>query len=300
MASSQHLRPFASSRPTLVTALHSQVRQEAEYIQECIAATHRLHSSLKAEIARTEAKLVEARTLEGSRDIANSLKRNIRKKRSRLNRCLKNRQILEARLITIFADIARMERQQWRHSSPNLHGLGIADSPTGPSWHTHMYFSTPGAPGGMLALNVPTLQMQYQGFPEALYQSVPDGPQTPLIRPTLFSQAGIGHPHLQDFGVAQAGHELGISPTDTVSPCELSSPNAFPVAYIPAAQVNLVEVLDQMHISQPHTETSNIPTTAPEQRNLGLSQRLSMLDHQSAAFRLEKSAARKGRSQRSC
>ncbi|KIW34216.1 uncharacterized protein PV07_01008 [Cladophialophora immunda] len=291
----QNLAPFGSSRPTLVTALHSQVRQEAEYIQDRISAAECLDRKLTAEIAKAQAKLGEVRKTEGSRELAKSLKRIIRKKRSRLNRCVKNRQAFEARLATIFADMERMEQRQWRHSSPNLHNFGM--SFTGdklPSWTAHL--SGPSAQ----TLNAPTLQTQYIQLPQPLNHSVSiHVPQTPVIRPT---QSGFGHTPQEYYGVAEAGSGPGISPTDTVSPYELSSPKGLPVTYIPAAhQVHVLDAMNQMHISQPHesyVQTSSIPTTAIGQ-NIDLLQRPSMLDHQSAAFRLER-AARKRKGQRSC
>ncbi|KIX92868.1 uncharacterized protein Z520_11344 [Fonsecaea multimorphosa CBS 102226] len=201
----------------------------------------------------------------------------------------------------------RMAQRQWRHSAPNLRNLTvphigeIADAPTAPSWPANSYMSAPWGTSSMHSLSVPTLSSPSSRFPQAPYQTVPTHvPQTPVLRPTQFLQGGIGYPHQHDFGVAQAGQE-GISPTNTVSTYELSSPKGFSVTFAPAAQFNVLDAMNQLHISQPHEaymQPSSIPITALEQRHFPLSQLPSMLDHQSAAFRLEK--ARKGRGQRSC
>ncbi|KIW82035.1 hypothetical protein Z517_05062 [Fonsecaea pedrosoi CBS 271.37] len=306
MASLHHLTPFSSTRPTLVTAQHSQVRQEAEYIQERIAAAECLYRRLTAEITKTQHRLVEARKHKSSDGLTNSLKRSIRKKRSRLNRCVKNRQAFEARLATIFAEMDRMEQRQWRHSSPNLPDFGRSHVPEDrnasiavPSWTTS-YMSTPSVRSTVQTLDIPTIPMQLQ----SLHHAVPiHTPQTPVIRPTQFSQITLGRPHEQDLGFSQAGNDAVISPSDTVSSYELNSPNGFPVTYIPAAhQADVLDALHRMHISTPqesHTQPSSIPTTAIGQGNIDFSHRLRMFDHQSAAFRLER-AARKHKGHRSC
>ncbi|KIW97940.1 uncharacterized protein Z519_01524 [Cladophialophora bantiana CBS 173.52] len=263
MAAFQHLGPFGSPRPTLVTALHSQVRQEAEYIQERIAAAEGLYRKLTADIMKAQADLGEVQKNGGFEKVINSFKRNIRKKRSRLSRCVKNRQIFETRLATIFAEMKRMEQQQWRHhSASHIHNLGMSSaadfgnaSYTAPSWSAIPYMSASWYTGTLQNLEGPILQAPYSRFPQDLYQSVPNYvPQTPVIRPTQIPQLGFAQPDQQECGVRRVSNEPGISPTDTVSPCELSSPRGFPVNYSPAAtqQSDLLQVMSPMHISQPH------------------------------------------------
>ncbi|EXJ75240.1 uncharacterized protein A1O5_01936 [Cladophialophora psammophila CBS 110553] len=313
MASFQHLGPFGSPRPTLVTALHSQVRQEAEYIQERIAAAEGLYRKLTMDIIKTQTDLGEVEKNGDSEKVINSIKRKIRKKRSRLNRCVKNRQIFETQLATIFGEMRRMEQRQWRHhSASRIHNLGMSSagdfgnaSCTAPSWPAIPYMSASRGPDLVQNLEGPILKVPYSRFPQDLYQSVPNYvPQTPVLRPTQIPQLRFAQPHQQECGVPRVSNEPGISPTDTVSTYELSSPRGFPVNYTPAAtqQVDLLQAMSQMHISQPHeslAQTSSIPTMVLGQRSLDLSQHPSMLDHQSVAFQLQK-AAKKGRGQRSC
>ncbi|EXJ55481.1 hypothetical protein A1O7_08408 [Cladophialophora yegresii CBS 114405] len=282
--------PFgAGIVPTLATAPHSHIRQEADYIRERIDAARALHRKLTSEIRRNESKLEEVREDEFSGRpntstpvSITSLKKSIRKRRSRLNRCARNLAAFGDRLAAITLQMQALQQRQWRHSAPQLYGLEnacpehLASAPCRHDWSASTLSNVPQPPTP--ALIVHPLHVQSQHHPVVGYL-----PRTPVLRPVHVPRLADTEALQESAGPKHVFDGVEISPTNTVSPYDLNAPRGFPAAQ----RIDLAEAVSNMRISQIQ-ELDHVPESVVD-----LSKRLRRLDHESAALRLQK-LARKG------
>jgi chromosome segregation ATPase len=117
MFGSQSHTPFCTTGiPFLATSQYSQWRQEADYIQDRIAAAKNLQQRLLVEMENAWQRLEELEdTTEGPglKKWVRTLNRSIRKRLSRLDRCEENIHALEKQLDFIFAEVRRLQHAQW-------------------------------------------------------------------------------------------------------------------------------------------------------------------------------------------
>ncbi|OCT44708.1 hypothetical protein CLCR_06156 [Cladophialophora carrionii] len=290
----RNLMPCGVGVPTLATAQHSHIRQEADYIHERINAATALHRKLSSEIRRAERRLDKARQDkwpdEPNTAISiTSLKKSIRKQRSRLNRCARNLAAFEDRLAAITLQMQALQQRQWRHSAPQLYGLEdacperFASAPCRHDWSasTPLHILQPPTP----ALGAGVLETQMQGQMQSQHHPVVGYlPRTPVLRPVQVPRLVETEVFQQSAGPMHVFEGVEISPTGTVSPYDLSPPRGFPAAQ----RIDLADAVSNLRISQ-----AREPDQAPR-LGVDLSQRLRLLDHESAALRLQR-LARKGR-----
>ncbi|KAJ9613232.1 hypothetical protein H2200_003174 [Cladophialophora chaetospira] len=270
-------KPFGATLPTLATSQHSQVRQEADYIQERIVASTVLCRKLTSEIKKGEKRLGKAREDGCSEEPIISLKKKIKKQRSRLNRGARNQQLLEERLRAILGEIEKLEQRQWRRSAPQLYtpqnmGAGHTANPQyDVFWSMHPQPPTPAlCPPPMLPLH-----MQGPYHPVVGYV-----PRAPVLQPVQVPRLAYTQPKQQ---IVPFLDGMEMSPADTMSPYDLTGPTSFPVAH----NFDLADGVDNMQIS-------DVQPMATQSHGSNLSLIASMPDNQSAAIRLQR-AARKGK-----
>jgi hypothetical protein len=247
-----------------------------------------------------------------------SLKRGIRKRRSRLNRCARNLATFQDRLAAISMQMQSLQQRQWRRSAPQLCGLentstgsGVhlaGGTPCRPDWSVLTPFNLPRP--GTPALCAYPLQMRVEmemeiGMQSQHHSIVGYGyvPRTPVLRPvhvlrladtlSLQPEANQCHAHVLGGPV-----EMDISPTDTVSPYDLDPPRGFPAI----GHVDLADAVRGLCISQGqlgHVPVVHEPKAADHRGevevevDLSLPRCLGMLGHESAGLRLQR-LARKG------
>lgn len=264
---------FGPTLPTLATAQHSQVRQEADYIRDRLTAEQIFSRRLLNEIKKGEKRLGKAREDESLKEAAVSLKKGIKKQRSRLNRSTRNQQLLEERLAALLAEIERLEQRQWRRSAPPLYTRQtlssgqMADPPYGPLWSTHP------APLTAALWPPPMLPFHLQATSPAVFGYAP---RAPTLQPVRVPGLSYYQPIQQSIN---GFDDTTMSPADTVSPYDLNPARGFPVAQ----SMGLIHAMDGMQICE--GETSSIQSYGTEEAFYS-----SMPDHQSAAIRLKRTA----------
>jgi hypothetical protein len=231
MARSQANAPFGGLAPSLVTAQHSQIQQEANYVQERITAAKSSARKINAEIRRIEDKIKQARDNLQPRTMIDAYKKSRRRHRSRLNRCEKNRKVWEDRLDGVGVEIRILAQKQWRHNGApefaRVESLHWNDNVPVAHWRVSPTESFQCIPP-LLQTDGSAVQMAFSQSQQELYQQTPIPLQcTPTLRPMMFPP--LRTQTLQSFAAAFTPAKHRPSPTDTISTLDLSSPNG-PVA----------------------------------------------------------------------
>ena len=287
----QNLTPFGGEIPSLVTSQYSHIRQQADYVQERIIAARALHRKLTLDIQKTGKKLLAAKDNNGSKELIGSLKRAVVKLRNRMNRCARDLSVFEEQLAVISAHMQDLEQRQFRHNSvPHLHYSRSepAGHATGAP-HDLQLWSAPLA-SSRGHLNVFEGNIDFPQLPQGLFESAFNNrPQTPMLRPVQFPPMGFTHPFPQR---APPQPEMDISPTGTFYTWDLDSPRGFPATN----RLDIVAGVNGLQIMGGQSSTMNPGTAGSALQRTGrdFSQLPSMLDHQSAALRLQRAAAAKG------
>lgn len=232
-------RPFLTPRPTLVTSPHSQLRQEHDYLQQCMRSEEQHRESLLRKLKQTETQLQDMRSMKSSTEAIQSRKKNKKKLRCLLNKNVRNWETLSERLTMVIEEMNRLENLQWlRITAPTYPRRTFLDNHTAslPCWSS----IPPGAP-------IYTIPTPHAPFPQSFYSLADQmminfAPQTPVLQPIRY----FSHPVVY----VPPGHNAGnfvdfeTSPTDTVSSYVLSpgaanTPTSFSAASVPAFSMNL-------------------------------------------------------------
>jgi hypothetical protein len=278
--------PFSGLAPSLVTAQHSQIQQEANYVQERITAAKSLARKINAEVRRIEDKIKQARHNSQPRTMIDEYKKSLRRHRSRLSQCERNRTVWENRLGGIGVEMRILEQKQWRHNSaPELARVGPLhrnNMTSVPQWQNvpieSGYWIPPSlqtyGPAAQMVLSQPRQEL-YQQFPIPL-------PLTPTLQPTIFPP--LRTQPLQTFTPAFPPVFYGSSPTDTVSTFDLSSPGA-----MTAAQMSQLQLAEEAQYDVDADPLVRGDSTAQDAILLP-----GLQNHQTAALRLMKAARENG------
>jgi len=305
----------STGRPSLCAAQHSQLQQEWEYLQQALAVEGRRKERLIAALKNAEARLSSADQSKPVPAATRSPKKSLRSLRSELNRCIKTEQALSGNLANVSSRMQRLgQYQRRRHQEYAQQGQHtVMNVPTvAPGWTAVVY--TPAALEPVLPLlSVHAAMPTGYLYSSAEQSMVGQTPHAPVLRPLQFVSPLQSYTQLV---ISAPGHALPvhdvaapISPTDSISSCNLSPwatipPNLFPPMSVPTAQcLDVVGSLNNLYISSQEDELRRTRTRSKEDEALVSGQGssntthcLCLLDAHSTALRLN----RRARKRRSC